>query len=476
MRQLNIRSRMLVLLLFFISNVGIIRAINSVCVTNASGLQTCAAKIFKPTTLQELQQAVLKAITDNKKVRAIGGLHSDISDVIVGDTNYFIDTSGLNRILEINVQKSTIKVQAGVNLRQLSLELAKVGLQLIDQPGPYDATAAGMIANGAHESGKHGCVSDSVLALELVDGKGIVREISPTSHAEWLSAARVSLGVLGVIYSVTFQCYPATIRHVLAEVQTADQSFLNNIPQYLNESDNFQFLINPYSRKVLKQTFNLAPQPADNNTLQNFGHYLSQSQICGDLSVILNPEIPVDAYLFIDDAIIAGGAVDVREFFYKGYSFFHANTSSRARLVEIAFDQNQIVPALEELFNLVQEYHTNSSDFILLSEVRYAKDSKFTLLSPTRSDKPSWMIGLILIYPWDTKAATSLLNDLTVRLQAAPFNGRPSWGNNPEFLTYADTKRMYGQPNVHAFNTVRRILDPNGIFYTPYFEQRLGPL
>ena len=64
----------------------------------------------------------------------------------------------------------------------------------------------------------------------------------------------------------------------------------------------------------------------------------------------------------------------------------------------------------------------------------------------------------------------------------AQYNGRPQWGNNPEFLVYgpesnpASTLALYGAANVNAFNEVRRIFDPKGVFYTSYFEQRLGPL
>lgn len=469
MRQLKKSLVTLILLL------GTHTAFGFECVTSSSGLQTCAANIFRPSSIDEIKSIVDQAILHNKKIRAIGGLHSDITDVVVGSENYLVSTERLDKILEIDIENQTVKAQAGVNLHTLSLQLAKLGLQLVDQPGPFDATVAGMVANGSHESGRHGCVSDSVVALELIDGHGKFRVISDDSHQDWLPAARVSLGVLGIIYSVTFQCYPTAIRNVVATVETADKEFIHSIPAMLQENDNFQFLINPYSKKALKQTFNIVNDACTNNTLRNFGHYLSQSQIVGEMNTIVNPNIPVNAYHIVNNAIIESGITDVREFFYKGYSFFHDNQASRARLVEISVNGHHITRALRILFDLVDQHKDHGAEFITFAEIRYVHDTNFTYLSPTRSDRPSWLIGLILIFPSDNKKASNLLRDLSDALKESPFDGRPSWGNNPEFLTFSDTEKLYGAKHVRKFNHIRRELDPKGIFYTEYFQERLGP-
>lgn len=446
------------------------------CIQNFLGDYTCASIIFEPSTLEELQNAVKEAWLEKKKVRVFGGLHSAISDVAIAPKNYLIDIAKLDQILDINMFTNTIKVQAGVNLHTLSQQLAKLGLELIDQPGPYDVTVGGMVANGSHGSGMHGCLSDSIVEIEIVDGLGNLQKISADSHPEWLSAARVSLGVLGAIYSVTFQCYPAGIRHVVAEYITTTQAFLNNIPSNLENNQNFQFLINPYSGKILKQTFNeISDASCSNNTIRNFKRYLAQSEIMSELSNVLNPITPTSAYDGINDAIITSGLTNVLEFFYKSYSYYHENRASRARIAEIAVDADRIVPALKKLFKIVNRYKNHDSKFMIMVEVRYVHDSEFTLLSPSRSDRPSWMIGVVLIYPWETEDATAFLQDVSDTLKEAPFYGRPSWGNNPEFLTFNDTKQLYGADNVAAFNAVRKQLDPQGIFYTSYFKQRLGP-
>ena len=49
-------------------------------------------------------------------------------------------------------------------------------------------------------------MSDAIIALDIVMSNGEMCHISTVENAELLDGARVSLGTLGVIYSVTVQC------------------------------------------------------------------------------------------------------------------------------------------------------------------------------------------------------------------------------------------------------------------------------
>lgn len=445
--------------------------IDAICVINASGDKTCAEKIFTPRTLKQLQAAIKQAIKDGKKIRAFGGLHSQIGDVKVGKNNYLINMNSLDKIFEIDFHKSTIQVQGGVTLHRLSQELAKAGFELIDQPGPYDVIVGGMSANGAHESGKHGCVPDSLLALEIVDGQGNLRKISAENDPEIFKAARVSLGVLGPIYSATFQCKPGTKRRVFAEVSTA-KFITDNIHELLNNNDNFQFLVDPISQVALLETFNITQKNVPNTSNRDFAHYFPQSAAIGDLNTVANPLIPVSLYQIVNNGIVTGGVVDIIEFFYKGYSYFHANAVSRGRINEISVEAKFLPQALQALFDVATKFKNNGKEFITFAEVRFVSDKNFSYLSAT--NRPSWLIGFLVIQPNDTPDAIEMLREFYHA--CLKFNGRPQWGNNPEFLKFDQTLKLYGKKNVEAFQKVRKNFDPNGIFYTPYFVQRLGPI
>ena len=83
--------------------------------------------------------------------------------------------------------------------------------------GDIDAqTVAGAIATGTHGTGaRHRGLADQVRALELVTADGAVRTCSPSENAEVFAAARVGLGALGVLVSVTLQTVPAFRLHAV---------------------------------------------------------------------------------------------------------------------------------------------------------------------------------------------------------------------------------------------------------------------
>jgi len=87
-----------------------------------------------------------------------------------------VDTSvHMNKVLEINPEEKTAKVQPGVILDALQKEAAKFGLRFGPDPSTQSrATLGGMIANnacGAHALA-YGKTADNVVELEIIDGRG----------------------------------------------------------------------------------------------------------------------------------------------------------------------------------------------------------------------------------------------------------------------------------------------------------------
>lgn len=102
-----------------------------------------------------------------------GGYHA------INDKTALIDTSRLNRILEINAEDMYITVEAGVTWKQIYEALSPLGLRLpfFGTFSGAQATVGGGLSNGALFLGtaRHGTGADIVLGLEVVlaDGKVI---------------------------------------------------------------------------------------------------------------------------------------------------------------------------------------------------------------------------------------------------------------------------------------------------------------
>ncbi|MEM4277153.1 MAG: FAD-binding protein [Thermoplasmata archaeon] len=113
-----------------------------------------------------------------------------------------LDTSRMNRILEVDPRARTVTVEAGARWAEVDHELERHGLTLRTYPSSRFSTVAGWLSTGGMgiNSLSEGHVRESVEMVELVTADGIVRRLcheDPLFHAIFGSE-----GQLGVITAV----------------------------------------------------------------------------------------------------------------------------------------------------------------------------------------------------------------------------------------------------------------------------------
>jgi L-gulonolactone oxidase len=160
--------------------------------------------VIHPTTEEEIVQTIQTALHSKMRVRAIGSLHS-FSRIPETD-GICIILDNYNRLLKVN--GNSVTVQAGMRIRDLHQHLAEHHLALPVNGSITEQTVSGAVSTATHGGSiHHGTISDYVESVRIVKADGHILEVA-TPH-ELLHAISVSMGTLGIISTITFNCIPS---------------------------------------------------------------------------------------------------------------------------------------------------------------------------------------------------------------------------------------------------------------------------
>jgi xylitol oxidase len=162
-----------------------------------------AAKFHQPKTMEQIQELVAQS----DKLKSLGTRHSfnDIAD----SPGHLISLEHFDKILELDHERYTVTVEAGVRYGQLARWLHAEGYALHNLASLPHISVAGACATGTHGSGdRNGNLATAVSAIEMVTGRGEVVVLSQEQDREQLEGAVVGLGGLGVVTKLTLDISP----------------------------------------------------------------------------------------------------------------------------------------------------------------------------------------------------------------------------------------------------------------------------
>lgn len=231
--------------------------------SNWAGLASCRAQfVCVPQTIEELIEAVREASASGRRVRVVASGFSWSSLVPSDDTLIFCER--LDRIT-VDVSDSArpaVWAEAGVTNRQLNRELKRFGLCMPWNVVLENVRVAGIASTGTHGTGRNtATVGDLVEAFEVVDAAGRVRMLSEeTVGSEVMSAARVGLGLFGVIARVRLRVVP------LHRVCQTDQrlpvhTVLRQLPELIQAHESVELYWFPFNRDMWVRTIDRTSAP-----------------------------------------------------------------------------------------------------------------------------------------------------------------------------------------------------------------------
>src|SRR6266545_142899 len=178
---------------------------------NWAGTESAVAtEVVRPRDVTGIAKAVTRAAESGQTIKARGSGHSFTG--IGAAHGIAVDLSGWTGITAADVATGLVTVRSGTTIRTLNAELDRLGLAMTNL-GDIDAqTISGAIATGTHGTGAaYGGIATQVVGLELVLADGSVATCLATERPDLFAAARVGLGALGVISTVTLRTEPSFV-------------------------------------------------------------------------------------------------------------------------------------------------------------------------------------------------------------------------------------------------------------------------
>ncbi|NRP71933.1 L-gulono-1,4-lactone dehydrogenase [Ensifer psoraleae] len=179
---------------------------------NWVGNQSCIVRHKgAPESEAALSEMVREATVLGLNVRCAGSGHSFTP--VVATSGLLLTLSGMQGVVGIDQERKRVAVRAGTTINQLGKVLKSSGLSLINQ-GDIDSQAlAGALTTGTHGTGaKLGNMASQIVGMRLVQPDGSILVVDE-STPDLLEAARVSVGMLGVISEITLQAMDAYNLH-----------------------------------------------------------------------------------------------------------------------------------------------------------------------------------------------------------------------------------------------------------------------
>ncbi len=179
--------------------------------TNWYGNQSCSAFVIDAESEDDIIDAVLFAKKNGLKVRVAGTGHSNVP--LIPNQGVVIVTDKLKGVAAHDSENNLVTLWGGTKIHDMGDALWELGLGLTNQGDIDTQSIAGAVSTGTHGTGislKN--LSSMVETLRVVNASADIHTFDGSDEYQ-MRAARVSLGLLGVVTQVTMKVTKAYHLH-----------------------------------------------------------------------------------------------------------------------------------------------------------------------------------------------------------------------------------------------------------------------
>jgi FAD-linked oxidoreductase len=422
---------------------------------SASGLQ-----VLRPSSVDEVSAAVKSAAEQGKQLKAVGAGHSFTG--CAAPEQVMIRLDGLAAITQADRRSGRVTVGAGTGLRKLNAGLAAFDLAMANLGDIDRQTVSGAISTGTHGTGAHlGGLATQVVGLELVTADGSVLSCSAEENPDVFAAARISVGALGVITSLTLQCVPAFLLRA-QEMPLPLAEVLGGFDEFADGNDHFEFYWFPHTDVALTKRNNRVGPGIGPSPVGRMRSWVDDELLSNRVFELTNRLATRRPGLVPRINQIASKALAAREYVDASYKVFCSERDVVFRESEYAVPREDVVDVVRELRGWLErsgeripfpiEVRVAAADDIWLSTA-YGRETAYVAIHQYHR----------LAHQRYFEAFEQIVSEV---------GGRPHWGKL-HTLGVEELRTRY--PRFDDFLAVRDRLDSHRAFANPYTRQVFGP-
>ncbi|MGW1339698.1 D-arabinono-1,4-lactone oxidase [Kribbella sp. NPDC002412] len=416
-------------------------------------------ELLRPASADELAAAVKAAAERGKKLKAVGSGHSFTGCSVPEQVMIRLD--GLSSITNADKASGRVTVGAGTGLRKLNAGLAAFDLAMANLGDIDKQTISGAISTGTHGTGARlGGLATQVVGLELVTADGSVLHCSAEENPDVFAAARISVGALGVITSLTLQCVPAFLLRA-QEMPLPLPEVLDGFDELADGNDHFEFYWFPHTGIALTKRNNRVAAGVGASPVGRIRGWVDDELLSNKVFELTNRLATRRPGLVPRINRVASRALSAREYVDASYKVFCSERNVVFRESEYAVPREHVVEVIRRLRAWIDASGTH---YPFPIEVRVAAADDIWLSTANGRDT-----AYIAIHQYHRLEHAEYFR--AFERIVADYDGRPHWGKL-HTLTADDLRARY--PRFDDFLAVRDRLDPDRAFSNPYTRQVFG--
>lgn len=436
-------------------------------------------KLVFPSTLQDLVDIVNEARVSGKRVRACGKRHTFNPISLCGDGDILMRTDFLQDF-RIDATNRRAFVQTGVTVEMLDKALAEKKLCVPTNVLLKTVTWGGIVQTGSHGSG-HVPLPEMIQAIVLVDGLGKIRHFHRNQDKEFQAVVQ-GLGSCGLVLEMELAVEPIQELQMITKLENfwPNEKYIRDLHM---KSDQIEIFFIPDCSSVCRSWHCRAKKSkkVDLDWTNSLKYTIADimAQLGGALvQMAYLVHLPGLAIFFLrlSKLCFASQLWDRVGPTHTMIHYLNRIDDFPALSMEFALPLGEIDAAVALFRSMLEEYNTGGKVHnVQLAELRITPPSQTLLFSGAKAGSKdiAWfeLIGF--------RSATGFREfgeDFSHRMLCRFPSTFPHWAKDltviPPGVLHQRASDVFGS-NLEEFNSIRKDLDPNGMFVNDFLASVL---